>query len=468
MFLSTLRDRRLGALTLFLAVGAILSNCGAGGGAGLAAVSKQLHDLDETLNIRIRDATAAGDFYVEKAGRELRLTVKGLLYELDARQGKLLRGLDDLGSQAVQQLQEQMGELDELAGVAVDLEELTYLDAQNLVNRVLPDLQVVTSLRGFSQAASIGGEAHRFEIYGTMFQIGGDARYEVAVGSYSPRDLRVQRAGILEFSVPASVLDPQFRDTEVVRLPFRIRVEHRQPERWYRKTPEWETVYAYEDPEGILLWPRYPVKASIEEVVADPSVNLAVVESLTTTKRVPASGKACKNGDHSCDRSCVVCETVCLDLPAGAQYVSAQAVKTAGRWAEVKNHNIGERRSGTICGKVANWKKSGGASFTYTVRFHPPSEEASVRKISPSLVMNHDAAAAEKAAAGWLRFETDYQVEFDPNRFRSYTLKMRLFTGEPVVVTKGGTNQRVKLAPDFGGPTYKRLVFRVRSEPNRT
>lgn len=444
-----------------------LVSCGPSTGAGLGVLARKLHSIDDTLNIRIRDATAAGDFYVEKAGRELRLAVKGMLFELESREGRFFRSLDDLGTQAVLQLEEEVRALDELAGQAVDLEELAYLDAQNLLNQILPDLHVVSSLRGFSQAASHGGEPHRFAIYGSMFQVGNDARYEVTVGDYTPHDLRVHRAGVLEFSVPAAELATAFRDTEAVRLPFRIAVDHRAPKKWFRSDRPWKTVYEYSDQEGILLWPRYPVQAIVEEIRAEQAVDLETVADLTTTKRVPASGKSCKNSDHSCDRSCVVCETVCLDLPAGSQLVEAVATKTHGRWAEVKSHNIGSKKTGTICGKVANWKKSGGASFTYTLRFHPPRERPSVRQIEPIPVLDVDSTISEQARAGWLRFDTDYQVEFDARNFRSFTLKMRLFTGEPIVVTKGGGHPRVQFAPDFGGPTYKRLGFRVRSQAQR-
>lgn len=451
-------------LAAVLLVAALLSACAStlpGEGIASAAIlANQLSDMEETLNIRIRDATQQGDFLVEKAGRELRIALKSLEYQLDRQRTGLFGQVDDTQQQMALQLRQEVDRLDELAGQVLDVQDFAYLNLQNLANRLLPNLYIITSLEGFSQEYREDG-LYSFRVLGNPIQVGNIVSVEVNGKPVHEGGIRITRANELRFTVPADVLNGSFKESEVARVPFAISVQRKKSSRWYRPDPEWKTIYEYEDEEGVLLLPKYPVRYAVEEVFLEPRVDRSKVETLTATTRVPASGKACGN-DYSCDRSCVVCEEICIDLPEGAELVNAKAKKISdNQWAHVKSHSIDTSDPRLLCARVANWKKSGGARFSYTVSFHPPTQVALTRAASAKPTRASSQELADRAEKGLLAFNEPYEIVFDPQAFRSYTLRLEVFNGEKIVLTKGATHRGVWQAPDFGGPLFKRLIFTV-------
>jgi len=453
-------------LAVALTVGLLLSACASAlpgeGVASAGILANQLSDIEETLNIRIRDATQHGDFLVEKAGRELRIALKSLEYQVNRQRNGLFGQVDDVEQQMAIQIRQEVDRLDELAGQVLDVQDFAYLNLQNLANRFLPNVYVIASLEGFSQEYREDG-LYTFRVLGNPIQIGNIVSVEVNGKPVHEGGIRITRANELRFAVPANVLNGSFQESDVARVPFSISVQ-RKTSRWYRPGVEWKTIYEYQDDEGVLLLPKYPVQYSVEEIFLESEVDRDKVETLTTTTRVPASGKVCKNSDHSCDRSCVVCQELCLDLPEGAELTKAEARKISdNRWAEVKSHRVETSDPQVLCARVANWKKSDGATFSYTVSFHPPTQTAKTRPASAVPTRPGSRELAVRAEKGLLAFNEPYEIVFDPEAFRSYTLRLEVFNGDKIVLTKGATHRGVWQAPDFGGPLYKRLVFTVQS-----
>jgi hypothetical protein len=316
----------------------------------------------------------------------------------------------------------------------------------------------VTSLRGFSQAYRPENSPYNFKVVGNPFQIGNDYRFSVEVGGFSPTDISVRRANVLEFSIPDEALRAYHLEHEVARVSFALKVDRRQ-KAWLFGRKSWKTIYEYDDPQGILLWPKFPIEAEAYEVFGVPAVDTDRVETLTTTKRMAASGRSCKNSDHSCDRSCVRCSTMCITLPDGAALISASPRKVSSDSdASTRNLRVRDRN---VCARTKNWSEGHEAEFTYTVTFNPRTTNPEKRPVVVDPLDETSAVLAEEATRGWLRFGTDYQIVFDHRRFQSYDLRLRFFNGDRIVLTKGGVDTRVKMTPEFGAPAFKRLSFRV-------
>ncbi|HEX6898541.1 MAG TPA: hypothetical protein VF789_02465 [Thermoanaerobaculia bacterium] len=447
-------------LALVIAIALLPVNCGPGGEIGGALLAERLGSLENMIDLRLKEAIDSGDYYIEKAAREARIAAKTLAWEFQDERNLLFRDADNIVQQAILHLEQQVNTLSGQVDEIIEIRELAYLDLQNLANVVLPaDTYVLTSLHGFSQFYSSDGRPYRFRLVGNPFQIGGDTRIRIRIDGHEPANLRVTRANMMEFSLPATSLAKKFNNINTVRVPFELTVDRRAPKRWYRKNPEWKRIYEYADPEGVLLLPKYPARVVIEEIYAEPYIDTDELKSLETTIRVGASGKKCKNDDHSCARSCVNCKVACIDLPEGAQLVRSKAWEIDVKYGKVKSHNKGGRKSGPICAHVANWRDSKSATFGYKIDFYPQSSRTTTRPLVFVAVDRENLETVQRASENWIRFGDQYEVTFDPKRFRSYNLAFELFTKEKIWLSMGATDERIRLIPDFGTAELKRLRF---------
>lgn len=172
-----------------------------------------------------------------------------------------------------------------------------------------------------------------------------------------------------------------------------------------------------------------------------------------------------RNAGRDCKRSesCANSKEVCVAIPANAELVYQGKLPVVdrqdsgcGSWCAWTGHPI--VRSGRVCQRFKNWRKSRNGHASLRLRYKPLSDG-----VQPHPLLLEPVASANGPARG-LAFGRLYHATFSEH-YATFDLAITLFNGETLVLTPGqGQNGRsgvVNFSLENLGGSGHRLVLQL-------
>ena len=397
-----------------------------------ATVGEVMTHAEKSVQAIIDNAAAEADYLRQQIGLEA-------LIALQTLRGILTEQQDVLWANADITLHNSVREIDHLLASTQDrvleIEDIAYLDLSRLLNRIplLPREAPLRRIEGASLYFDDQG-TYSFRLVGAAFDPTALLTVQVAGKDLPATGLDASQANNLVVSVPVADLNSKFLQDDVALIPLDVAIERRQARGLSRILP-WNWFSPYEITES---W-RYDLSLRLLPKTAAPGYLLT---EYRTTKiageetwsdwgpsvRVRRAGRDCSRSE-----SCANSKELCVAIPADAELVFKGEIPVVGRekrgcgaWCDWTGHPI--VRSGRVCQRFKNWRKSRDGHASLRVRYKPLSDgvQAHALRLEPVASAN---GPVESLAFGRL-----YHATFS-EQYASFDLAITLFNGETLVVT---------------------------------
>ena len=306
---------RVGVLLL---CAASLQSCGgdpvtttlAIGGAGLTT-SKLLDKMSDKVQVAIGQAASSGSLAADAAARNLMLVLENERVALDDDLDKRWDRLDREKLDLLKALDAAVDRADELGGKVQDIQELTFLDAGSLIDKLpfTSKTYALTRVDGATQTFKQAG-TYQFKIRGNPFILDGRS-VSVYINGKPLRQNAItsQHTFDIDVLVPAAMLATAFDDRKLGVTTLKVAVDVPVKAPWYKP---WQhdgvKQLAYNVP--IRLLPRFPLEYSFEEYTSNKIVNPSTVQ-WQPSRQVIVNGCG--------DSGCYAMWNVYADLPPGTE-----------------------------------------------------------------------------------------------------------------------------------------------------
>jgi hypothetical protein len=391
-------------------------------------VGKALDDFAKRLKEIVADATANGDFLLEKNAR----LVLGVVRDVNILFGEQLDKAVDKLDRNHQNILATVGRLvDEVQGFKgrmLSLEDFVALDLEHVLGQ-LPkplgygkDSYSFRRLDGYSQRYQEEG-VYSFRFVGAAFGPGFRAKILVNGKPVQTLDIRTPRVYVLEFDVPVEVLNGKFRDKTVERGDVEVESFADGKDK---------PVFTYKD--KILLLPKYPIEFELferQKVQTWSKETYWTAESSTFVARAeegrPKFGTASVKVPDNCR---MLKETVTIRVKPTLEELNdvtyrwmLESLRRQGRevdWATDTNYSDEDR---AVSRGFANWLPHDRHLFM----------KVAYRK--PVFEMKDRPSRIGKTVDGrqYLPFGTTL-ADFSPE-YQSFTLNVKWFNGRKEVLT---------------------------------
>jgi hypothetical protein len=355
---------------------------------------KVLKTLSDRVQTLIGQAAAAGSLLSSKAARDLELLIDASRQELhdelnsnwDTLDGKkidILRALDDR-FKAAEQAMKSLGRM----------QDQVVLDVEAAIGR-LPFTKTVPSVRRVEGATQYFREEGVYRVVIRANFLGTtDAPTRVFLAGKPIESLGIQYVprppNDVALVIPANAINGSFDDRYLREIPLKISTEvNNRPwsfQMWRPKTRPAEFDLKLE------LFPRFPVTYRITEYYETKDVDATKVE----LKKGP---------DHvvgGCgDSGCNAYYTFCVDVPAGAQPITAVNHRdTFGGWGGWGGPTV---RQNDVCATYWQHSHNQSRSVGFDVHYHPLKANVRTREVDlEELTLNADPQRVASAKAGGL------------------------------------------------------------------
>lgn len=402
---------------------------------GALVVGKALDDFADRLDRAVAQATANGDYLIEKNGRVLQAVVRDTGIQLEQVLDKKVNDLKVEYRNFLGTLNTLIEELKESPRRILELQDFLALDLENIVRQMPGRIALfgVTSnklsfrrLHGYSQVYQKDG-VYTFRVVGAAF--GPDFRSRVSVNGTKVKlfDMRTPGIYILEFDLPVEALNKSFSDEKTKRVDIQIESFAEGKEK---------SVFSYKN--KILLLPKTPVSLKVVERHKVKEWSKEIFWSEEGSAAIARTGKGAKGEEPS------NYGTVSATIPLGCLMLKETVTTRVepniawGRWLP-ETHFSNEDR--TVTKTFKHWIHDQDRKIYMKVAYRKPEIVTKDRQITigQSGRIPFGASLADLSA--------DYQ---------SFTVEGKWFNGREFTLTPGQFS-RPGIKVDLGTPSSPRL-----------
>jgi hypothetical protein len=460
-------------------------------GIGTVAVagittSMLLDKLQDKANNIVQNAGAVGSLLASKAARDIELEIAAARIQLHDESNEQWDHLDQQKISVLKEMDSSLTQISNDIGQVSQMQDDLVLDIDGTLNRIpfLKDVRTVRRIWGASQYYRPNG-IYIVTLHGNIFDVGGGTP-SVTIGGRPlsttpivspPYDVRLE--------IPASLINDRFQDRKVTQIP--VVVKQRVAGRDYA-FQVWRNEYNTEEFDFTLeLFPRYPAAYRLTEYDSEPDFNQ------TQTKRWPRHEYLIPGcGNSGCNAYYQISE----DGPPDSQPVVPQCwdnfydSRGLGWFSGFGScHNT---PTGAVC---TYWQHSHdqARNVGFDVLYHPATTKIVPRDVELVPIadesLSHyfdDSKAKDTEQAkdshfdgstanqqgyaivskgidhGAVRIGITYDIHFD-NSMKSYTLAIRTFTGQEIVLTPGQGSDLVQSSQLENQTDFKRMSVALKA-----
>lgn len=436
-----------------------------------------LDKLSDKANNVVQNAGAVGSLLTSKAARDIQLEIMAARMQLGDEANSMIDRLDQEKVSCLTEMDKSLNALSKQVQTVSTMQDDLILDIDSTLNGV-PFLKTAKTIRriwGASQYYKPNG-IYIITLHGNIF----DSDSGNPVVSIAGRPLTtppmVTPPYDVRLEIPASLINDQFKDRRVVQIP--VSIKQRVSGRDY-SFQIWRNEYRTQEYNFVLeLFPRYPAAYRLTEYDEQPSVNDTQVNIWPGTDTlIPGCG------DSGCSKYYSICE----DVPPGGKPIRVDNFRDSfqgwGGWSNPMANASG------ICATYWQHSHNTARNVGFSVAYNPPTKVTVPKDVEfmptdsgdlgayfnkpdvddVSQAKDHQLAVpkppdsgqsiAEKGIDhGAVRIGETYDVHFSDS-MKSYTLVMRMFTGQEIVVTPGRASDLLDQSQLENTSSFKRMTI---------
>jgi hypothetical protein len=395
---------------------------------GSLVLKNALDDLAKRLDKMIADATANGDYLVEKNARMLAVQLENVRTMLANEVDKTLDRLSAENQKIVTSFNDAVARLeapDGPVGKLLDLEDFLAIDLQKAAKTANPsplaaEKLMLRRIDGYSQVFRPQG-VYTYRVIGTTFGVGYRERVLVNGREVPDSNKRSNRMYVLEFDVPVGWLNEEFKDRKTARIDLEIVSFEGEA-----------TKPAFTHRGKVLLLPRFPVAYTLTEHRALPSWSADAFWSDEGSAFVARTGqptviRGSLGGRRAPPPQKTTTGTASATIPDGCLMlkdtvtVRTEPADGRGEWDEPTQFTNADRTvSRTYCNREGDKDRK----IFIKVQYRKPAARPDDRAIE----IRADDAPRNRLSLG------TYFVDLSPG-YQSFDLTLKYFNGREVVLS---------------------------------
>jgi hypothetical protein len=446
--------------------------------AGLTT-SAMLDKLSDKANGVVQNAGYVGSLLTSKAARDIQLEIMAARIQLHDELGDNWDRLDQEKVSGLTEITSALNQVQNDISRASKMQDDLVLDVDSTLNTIpfLKNVKTVRRIWGASQYYKPGG-IYLVTLHGNIFSQEAGAPDVYVGGRHLSTPPIVKPPYDVTLEIPANLLDDRFQDRKVVQVP--VIVKQRILARDYA-FQVWRQDYIQDFKFTLELFPKYPAAYRLTEYDEIPAVD--TTQTLTWQRNealIPGCG----------DSGCYAHYTLCNDVPAGGQPISMTEPYDSRVLGWFSGFDRFDVTSTGVCGVYYQHSHDTSRNVGFAVLYHPAttttvprdielvpiSSDALSRYFSDDVSLAKDSGAGNATAVGQkpysivekgidhgaVRIGQTYDIHF-ANSMKSYTLVLRTFTGQEIVLTPGLGSDLVEASKLENMTSFKRMTVALKA-----